>query len=98
MVPSRRLPAHRARHRIVPGPRRHPDDLALVRHALDDGRQARKHHIHKLADIAHTMPTTAVTLRYHRLRDRAERLQSRTVKVVSAVHEESAELSLISAS
>lgn len=72
MHPPRRLPAHRARHRIVPGPRRHPDNLALVRHALDDqGRQSRKHHTHKLIDIAHTMPTTAVTLRYHRLRARA---------------------------
>ncbi|EKX63761.1 hypothetical protein STRIP9103_07822 [Streptomyces ipomoeae 91-03] len=67
MHPPRRLPTHRARHRIVPGPRRHPDDLALVRHTLDDeGRHSRKHHAHKLIDITHAMPTMAVTLHYHR--------------------------------
>lgn len=51
---------------------RNPDDFAFVRHALDDeGRQSRKHHAHKLVDIMHTVPTTAVTLHYHRLRARA---------------------------
>jgi hypothetical protein len=34
--PPRRLPAHRALHRIVSRPGLHPDELALVRHMLDD--------------------------------------------------------------
>lgn len=33
---GRRRPSYRARHRIVPGTRRHPDDLALVLYTLDD--------------------------------------------------------------
>ncbi|WP_411146382.1 hypothetical protein, partial [Streptomyces sp. x-80] len=50
------------------------------RHILDNQRrQSRKHHSHKLVDIPHEMSTTHVTLRSHRLRNRAVKLTHHAV-------------------
>ncbi|CAG6396334.1 hypothetical protein SCOCK_40254 [Actinacidiphila cocklensis] len=35
----RRHPAHRARHRHIPGPGHDPDRIAPVRHIVDDQRR-----------------------------------------------------------
>jgi hypothetical protein len=44
----------RARYRHLPATSPHSDQLALVRHILDDqAGQARKHHIDKLVDLKH---------------------------------------------
>lgn len=51
----------------IPDPHCHRDQIALVRHTLDDQyRQPRNHHVHKLVDISHTTPTMLVTLGYRR--------------------------------
>lgn len=59
-VDARRLrTAESASSRYLRCPCPHPDQLALVRHVLDDQRRkSRKHRNHKLVDITHLLPTS----------------------------------------
>ncbi len=84
--PRGRRPAHRARHRLLLGPGRQTDHLALVHHILDDQyRQPRKHRDHKGVGVSHAMSTTPVTFRHHRSRDRAVHPPHRTDPLEDAI-------------
>jgi hypothetical protein len=66
-------PTPRTRDGHQPTASPHPDQLALVRHIVDDqAGQTRKHHIDKLVDLQHVSARQDGTLLYHRKRDRAD--------------------------